>query len=238
MREDLSIRRKVPVDGTWRQQILLPAGRTLPRRSDRNTQYVFKSRGCDHLRIMLPKSADKRSLTCKLCSDGQQLAALHMSVPSQLEQRTYKHLTDHPFYKIPHPQHWATEAAVFHKHGALENCKADVVFFDGLNVDAHNMKRSVLLFVDGKGHFPWASGAEGRSNRCAEAQCAADKAISMGAASAGFKIVRVAEQDMRSLLGILEVAWRGRNNQAGWVKVSRHWNAGAHLVAAVKIRCA
>jgi hypothetical protein len=162
-----------------------------------------------------------------------------MSCPSLLEFAVYKLLTAHPFRKMPHPTFWATEAAVFLKCKGvckgLEKCKVDVVFFEQLCVATESMKRNVLFFADGKGHFPWRSANQPGSSRDGETQRAIDMGISVGASSVGYKILRVAEEDMASLLRMIEIAWRERHIKSGWVKVSRHWNTGAHREAAVVV---
>lgn len=158
-----------------------------------------------------------------------------MSIPSCLELATYRYLTYYPFRKPPHPKFWATEVAAFHKHPQLEKCKVDVVICDRLSASTEDMKCSIMVFLDGKGHFPWSSGNRQGSNRCGEAQRATDKSISIAAASAGFKILRVAQADVTSLLRMIELVWTERGTTHGWVKVSRQWNVGTHRKAAVKV---
>lgn len=161
-----------------------------------------------------------------------------MSKPSVLEYDVCTYLGEHPFHKQPHPVCWATEVAPFLKHEEvmLVNCKVDVVMCGGVSATTKDMKCSVLVFLDGSGHFPCRSGRQPRSNRCAEEQRTIDKAISIGAASAGFKILRVAEDDAWSVLRMIEAAWKERHDKSGWVKVSSRWNSGAYRKATVKVR--
>jgi hypothetical protein len=71
------------------------------------------------------------------------------------------------------------------------------------------------------------------TGRDADEQRATDMRVSATAAQHGFKILRVAEADMRHLMRMIELAWEKRMMTAGWVLVSRQWNTGAHRVPAV-----
>jgi hypothetical protein len=140
----------------WVKQIQLAKGDASKiNRSECKTQYVFSSLACrrGHLRIMLPCSADEKSLTCKICNDDDFLTSNGMSAPSAHERDVYHHLGA----AIMSPRYWATEAAIFIHTGdrSVSNCKADLVFFDEYDVSPDNLRKGLAVFIDGEGHFAW-----------------------------------------------------------------------------------
>lgn len=218
-RQDHALRTRVASDSTWQRQIVLPAGASLPKRSARDIQRVFRSVGCNHLRIMLPESASKRSLTCKICTSNAIMKAHKMAVPSALERKAYEVMTRCPVSAI-----WATEVS-FSKCAELRKSKADLVLFR--NVDGTCLRSSLLVFLDGQGHFCSRPNGRPRDHGGAEQQREVDERISRFAAEHGYKVLRVSYMDISNLYRILMAAWARASAPQGWVHVSRTWNLGA-----------
>lgn len=188
---------------------------------------MFTCVGCYHLRIMLPNSAYRRALTCKICTSDSQLQVWGMSRPSKLERAAYLLLERYPIFRIN--VRWAVEVSAFHKCEGLTECKVDLVLFEGNTLD---MRDSLCVFLDGAGHFP--CGDIHISHRSAEDQRTRDERISKGAAQQGFNILRIHMDDMPQMLPIMELAWGRRARGHGCVFVSQRWNMGAHREPAVK----
>jgi hypothetical protein len=151
-----------------------------------------------------------------------------MAVPSRHERTVYHDLSKASLV----PPFWATEAAIFTHTGnrSLSNCKADLVFFDSLDVSC--LKTALAVFIDGEHHFAWfqAKGTPGWD--AGASQRDTDATVSIAAAAAGYKLLRVCWKDKTHIVSLVQAAWALKQvagKQEGFVVVSRRWNSGAHL---------
>lgn len=222
----------------WRKHLLGGDARSI-KRSDSDMQYVFTSLACrrQHLRIMLPCSVTERSLTCKLCSNNDYLRESGMAVPSTHERDVYHSLNSAALA----PPFWAAEAAIFTHTGnrSLSNCKADLVFFDSIDVSDANLKNALAVFIDGEQHFSWFQAKSAQGLEVGTSQRDTDATVSVAAAAAGFKLLRICYKDKPHVVSLIQAAWvLSQQTSHGFVVVSRRWNSGAHREATVEVRCA
>ena len=204
-----------------------------PKTTERQFQSIFNSLECrrDHLRIMLPESARKAALTCKICTDDHSLRLQHRSCPSKHERLAYSHLDSHKFFEGG-PQRWATEVAVFQKFDSERMClkasRADLVFFSGDDVSPCALQRGLLVYIDGEGHFPWTYSRECAGKEKAALQRVIDNEVSSASAQHGFRLIRICWKDMHDFLSIVKAAWQLPQGN-GFSYVSQQWNSGARL---------
>lgn len=184
---------------------------------------------------MLPKSANAKSLLCKMCTPIDELKDLRMSAPTTLESEAHEVLIRHQFHSTGRPD-IATESAVLACSDGLQKTKVDVLMFSGLCASPASMLQQVAAFLDGREHFTWSVHKHHRERKSAAKQSALDRRISETAAKLGYKVLRVAFKDMRALAEMAEFAWSQRGAPHGWVFVSKSWNSGAHMISGLVVR--
>lgn len=214
----------------------------MPLTSEQSAQFVFRTTHCaqgvQHYRVLLPHSVQHPMvLACRVCNDHSQMLAIGKETGynrgirklSQGEQQllcnVHKHGIASARRTFAHEVRPWTQLSA-----ATSKVSVDLLIFDEQpSAAVADMQKGLIVFYDGKQHRPWKHENARQRNT--------DHAASSEAAAAGYRVLRISYKDVDKKMQVLDAAWRARN-PAGWVKVSEHWNYGAHDFLAMQEQCA
>lgn len=209
----------------------------MPLISEQSEQYVFRTmhcaQGAQHYRVLLPHSVyHPMVLACRVCNGHSQLLAIGKENSYNRGVRKLSAGEQQLLYDVH--EHGVAFARRTFAHevrpwtqlsAATSKDSVDLLIFDQQpSAAVADMRKGLIVFYDGKQHRPWKSeNAKQRDTDCS---------ASSEAAAAGYCVLRISYKDAASKMQTLDAAWRARTS-AGWIKVSAHWNYGAHAFLAL-----